>query len=272
MTIARGAGLTTPARSRIQSFAVWDAAVFLLNVLAFLLMGLQAREIVGGMSPGHLGEAARFALIVIVSLILVRMAWVLLYGWVTRRLPALAGTGGAPSPRVSVLIGWCGMRGLLSLATAFALPADFPQRDLIVLTAFAVVLATLVVQGLTLAPLVRLLGLADGGSEVAEVNAARAELAEAGLAALDGRSGTAAEHWRYALDTSRAAFAPSADPRELREKREVGLAALRRQRERLEELRTARRIGPEAFLALQEELDFLEVTLSDEERRRIEPS
>ena len=58
MTIARDAGLTTRARSRIHSFAVWDTAVFLLNVLAFLLMGLQARTIVGGMSPERLREAA----------------------------------------------------------------------------------------------------------------------------------------------------------------------------------------------------------------------
>ena len=65
MTIARGAGLTTRARSRIHSFAVWDTAVFLLNVLAFLLMGLQARSIVGGMSPERLREAALFALAVI---------------------------------------------------------------------------------------------------------------------------------------------------------------------------------------------------------------
>ena len=79
------------------------------------------------------------------------------------------------------------MRGLVTLATAFALPADFPQRDLIVLTAFAVVLATLVVQGLTLGPLVRLLEL-DGESGVAgELATGRAELAEAALAALEGQ-------------------------------------------------------------------------------------
>jgi CPA1 family monovalent cation:H+ antiporter len=241
-------------------------------VLAFLLMGLQAREIVGGMSPGHLRAAAVFAAIVIATLVLVRIAWVILYGVATRRRPALAGTGGVPTARQSVLIGWCGMRGLLTLATAFALPAGFPQRDLIVLTAFAVVLATLVLQGLTLAPLVRLLGLSDEATEAGELGAARVALAEAGLVALAGRSGTAAEHWRYALDAARDAWEPGGDGVAQRQKREVGLAALRRQRERLEELRAERRIGPEAFLELQEELDFLEVTLSDENSRRIEPS
>lgn len=69
--------------------------------------------------------------------------------------------GALPPPTIgqSVLVGWFGMRGLLTLATAFALPATFPQRDLTVLTAFAVVLATLVGQGPTLAPLIRSLGL-----------------------------------------------------------------------------------------------------------------
>jgi len=272
MTLARGAGLTTRARTRIHSFAVWDTAVFLLNVLAFLLMGLQARAIVAGMTAGRLREAALFALAVVACLVVVRMAWVLGYAWAARRLATSDGMDAPPSPRESVLIGWCGMRGLVTLATAFALPADFPERDLIVLTAFAVVLATLVVQGLTVAPLVRLLGLDGEGGVSAELGPARAELAETALAAIAGRDGTAAEHWRISFDAARAAWAPSGDRSALRAKRSLGLAALRRQRERLEELRALRRVGPEAFLVLQEELDFLEVTLSEEEDRRIEQS
>ena len=272
MTIARGAGLTTRARSRIHSFAVWDTAVFLLNVLAFLLMGLQARSIVGGMSPERLREAALFALAVILVLVLVRMAWVLAYDRLANRFHAIGGAEPPPTKREAVLIGWSGMRGLVTLATAFALPSDFPQRDLIVLTAFAVVIATLVVQGLTLAPLVRLLGL-DGESGVTEELASgRAELAEAALAALDGRSGAAADHWRHSFEAARAAAPPTGDTTALRDKRALGLAALRRQRERLEELRAQRRVGAEAFLILQEELDFLEVTLIDEDGRRIEAS
>ena len=273
MTIARDAGLTTRARTRIHSFAVWDTAVFLLNVLAFLLMGLQARAIVAGMTPGRLREAAVFALVVIATLVVVRIAWVLSYGWLARRRGVRDGAEAPPTRRESVLIGWCGMRGLVTLATAFALPADFPERDLIVLTAFAVVIATLVVQGLTLAPLVRVLGLdGDDGGVAGELGPARAELAEAALRALEGKSGAAAEHWRYSIEATRAAWSPPGDPTAMRDKRAIGLEALRRQRERLEELRAQQSIGPEAFLVLQEELDFLEVTLSDEEDRRIEQS
>lgn len=270
MTLARDAGLTTRARTRIHSFAVWDTAVFLLNVVAFLLMGLQARAIVSGMSPDLLREAAVFAGVVIAVLIVVRVGWILGYGWVSRRGTVPTGEESPPTARESLLIGWCGMRGLVTLATAFALPGDFPQRDLIVLTAFAVVLATLVAQGLTLAPLVRLLGL-DGDDGVgAEVVAGRADLAEAAIETLGDRDDAGAMHWRHSFEATRAAWAPPGDFAALHGKRELGRAALRRQRERLEELRAERRVGAEAFLILQEELDFFEVTLSDEDDRHIE--
>lgn len=123
------------------------------------------------------------------------------------------------------------------------------------------VLATLVAQGLTLGPLVRLLGL-DGDSGVAaELPRGRTELAEAALAALEGRSGPAADHWRHSFEAARDAASPSGKPAALDAKRALGLVALRRQRERLEQLRAVRQVGPEAFLILQEELDFLEVSL-----------
>ena len=102
--------------------------MFLLNVLAFLLMGLQARTIVGAHGAGR-GCARRpaFALAVVVCLIVVRMAWVLALQPARPPLPMrCAATEPAPTCAQGVLVGWCGMRGLVTLATAFALPADFP--------------------------------------------------------------------------------------------------------------------------------------------------
>jgi NhaP-type Na+/H+ or K+/H+ antiporter len=272
MTIARGAGLTTPPRSRIHSFAVWDSVVFLLNVLAFLLMGFQARSIIGGMAPDRLREAVLFALAVVACLIVVRMAGALIYNRLAHRFAAQSGDSTPPSLREGVLIGWCGMRGLVTMATAFALPASFPQRDLIVLTAFAVVIATLVVQGLTLGPLVRLLGLDGEDGLEEELEAARADMARVALAALDGKTGPAADHWRYGFDAMLAAAAAPGDCAALNAKRKIGRAAMRRQRKRLEELRLARKVGADAFLILQEELDFHEVALSSEDERHIEES
>src|SRR6185436_13782349 len=110
MTIARSANLAIRPRVRIHSFAVWGTAVFLLNVLAFLLMGLQARSIVGAMAADRLREAAWFAGAVVLCLIVVRMAWVLAYNRLAHAFQWLRGEK-APPLRTAMLIGWCGMRG-----------------------------------------------------------------------------------------------------------------------------------------------------------------
>jgi len=271
MTIARTASLRTPPRMRIHSFAVWTSSVFLLNVLAFLLMGLQARTIVASMPRERLMEAAVFAAAVVGCLVAVRMVWVLTYIRLSQILPGLRGDAyPTPSLRHGVLVGWCGMRGLVTLATAFALPGDFPQRDLIVLTAFAVVLATLVLQGLTLSPLVRLLRLDGENGLDAELVRIRADMAGVALKALEGKTSAAADHWRY-----RFAAVPTTFPTrtgELEARRALGLKAIRRQRERLEELRDGQAVGADAFLVLQEELDFEEVSISREDERQIEES
>jgi NhaP-type Na+/H+ or K+/H+ antiporter len=272
MTIARSAGLETPPRVRVHSFAVWDSVVFLLNVLAFLLMGMQARRIIGGMPADRLYDAAGFAGMVVLCVILVRLVWVLIYNRLSHRFPALRGEFTPATLRHGVLVGWCGMRGLITMATAFALPADFPQRDLIVLTAFAVVLATLVLQGLTLAPLVRLLRLDGEEGARRELDEAHTELVDAALGTLEGKSGPAADHWRFAFGTLRAAVAPPQDSRAFKERRKLGLIAVRRQRKRLEELRNAHAVDAGAFLVLQEELDFHELALSTEDERHIEES
>jgi len=260
----------TRPRVRIHSYAVWETAVFLLNVLAFLLMGFQARTIIGGMSADRLQAAGWFALAVVCCLILVRMAWVLVYTQLHNRFAILRRGLNPVTLRHGILVGWCGMRGLVTLATAFALPETFPQRDLIVLTAFAVVLATLVVQGLTLAPLVRLLKLDGEDGLAAELAQARADLATAALATIEGQTGAAADHWRYAFETARHAVIPGGDPTSHETRRQLGLAAMRRQRQRLGELRSQERVGADAYLILQEELDFIEVSLSSEDERRIE--
>jgi CPA1 family monovalent cation:H+ antiporter len=171
--------------------------------------------------------------------------------------------------RQSILIGWAGMRGLVTLATAFALPATFPQRDLIVLAAFAVVLATLVIQGLTLGPLVRLLKLEGEDGLRAEINEARATLASKALEQLEGQSGTVVDHWRYSLG-ARLRAVQAGDDSILKDKHRLGLEAIRHQREMLDEMRRTGRIGSDAFIVIQEELDFTEVSLSSEADRQIE--
>jgi NhaP-type Na+/H+ or K+/H+ antiporter len=272
MTIARYANLMVRPRMRIHSFAVWESAVFLLNVFAFLLLGFQARTIIGSMAPARLHEAAWFALAVILCLIVVRMTLVLVYNRLAYRYRVLRADSKPATLRQGILVGWSGMRGLVTLATAFALPASFPQRDLIVLTAFAVVLATLVIQGLTLGPLVRLLKLDGDDGLSAELDAARADLATVGLVSLDGKSGPAADYWRYEFETLRDGALLEGENMPLEMKRQYGLIAVRKQRKRLEILRTEERVGADAYIVLQEELDFAEVALNLETDQHIEES
>ena len=155
-----------PARIRIPTYAVWETVVFALNILAFIFIGLQIRPILESLEPAERGRYFAVAGAVLVTVIVVRLAWHMSFNavvrWRDRRFgfhpprPMLRPTVGS-----GLVISWAGMRGIVSLAAALALPAAFPYRDLIVLTAFAVVLGTLVIQGLTLKPLLRALDLHD---------------------------------------------------------------------------------------------------------------
>ncbi|RVD47873.1 cation:proton antiporter, partial [Mesorhizobium sp. M7A.F.Ca.ET.027.03.2.1] len=176
MTIARTAPRRMPARNRISSYSVWETAVFVLNVLAFVLMGLQARTIVGRLAGQGQTDAFVLAGTVLAIVIVSRLIWVLGCGAIIRwfgRFGVADRQRDAPSFRGGVLIGWCGMRGLVTLAAAFALPAEFPARDPIVLAAFTVVLGTLVLQGMSLKPLLRLLNLDPDETVDREVAQAR---------------------------------------------------------------------------------------------------
>src|SRR6185503_2091073 len=111
------------------------------NVLAFVIMGLQARPILNRLSRESLGHAILVSGAVLATVIVVRIAYVMAYATVARlqnRRVGMTLIPGAVAPTVAggVIVSWCGMRGLVTLATALALPAGFPGRDMIVLSAF----------------------------------------------------------------------------------------------------------------------------------------
>src|SRR6478735_2239658 len=217
--VARSAPERTPARLRLPSYAVWETVVFVLNVLAFVFIGLQVRPIVGGLEPATRIRYFWVAGAVLGTVILVRLVWVMSYNtalrWRIRRVgwhpprPTLKPTVGS-----GLIVSWAGMRGIVSLAAALALPAidgkAFPHRDLIVLTAFAVVVGTLVIQGLTLRPLLNALGLHDEDPVGQEVDAARDRALEAALETFqhDQSAAAAAVREELAAHLKRA----SADP------------------------------------------------------------
>ena len=176
----------TSSDTRILGFATWQMTTFVVNGLAFLLVGLQLPSImqaIGGRTPTDL---AGLALALVATVIGVRLLWVFPAAYLPRWLiPSVARRDPAPGPASVLIIGWAGMRGAISLAAALALPGDFPERDLFVFLAFAVILATLVGQGLTLPALIRRLGLGDDGSAAHEEVHAREAANEAALRRLD---------------------------------------------------------------------------------------
>ncbi|RWP29321.1 sodium:proton antiporter [Mesorhizobium sp.] len=265
MTIARTAPRHMPARNRVSSYSVWETAVFVLNVLAFVLMGLQARSIVGRLAEQGQVEAFVFAAAVLAVVIVSRLVWVLGCGAIMRWLASFGDAerqAEAPSFRGGVLIGWCGMRGLVTLAAAFALPADFPGRDPIVLAAFSVVLGTLVLQGISLKPLLRLLRLDPDETVDREVAQARVAIMQAALDVLSGKTSNAAAVVREQFTAQRTIAENPEDAQAATEYDRLRLYAIKSQRDALEQLRIDGTIGDEAYHRLEEEIDWSELAAS----------
>jgi Na+/H+ antiporter len=275
MTLARRMAGRVDARRRIASYAVWDVAVLVLNVLAFVLIGLQLRGVIARLHGREWRTYALCAAAVFATVVLVRIAWGMFYisalRWTRRYFrPGPRTPAALPAYGSGILASWCGMRGIVTLAAALALPdgaAAFPHRDLIVFSAFCVVLGTLVVQGLTLRPLMQWLGLKDDGTVERETGIARAETAQAALRALEtqGAASPSADILRNEYRARIQSLAQSAKGAKGAAPDEAGLAALQRkavkaQREALRDLRTRNVIGDDAFHVVEEEIDLLELT------------
>jgi CPA1 family monovalent cation:H+ antiporter len=252
-----------PARHRLASYTVWEVAVLVLNVLAFVLVGLQLR----GVASRLHGDAQTYALcaaVVCVTVIVVRFAWVFGYTAAMRPRSRRAGRPLAtwPSWKNAAVASWCGMRGIVTLAAALALPVGptaFPHRDLLVSSAFAVVLATLVLQGMTLGPMMRWLGLRDDGTLELEIAVAREVTARAALAVLSEDDAPAARQlwgeYRVRLDTAHVAKVGEDPELAARQQR-----AVEAQRDALRDLRSRHVIGEDAFRVVEEQIDLIELT------------
>jgi monovalent cation/hydrogen antiporter len=181
------------ASVRIQADAVWESLTFVLNGLVFVLIGLQLPYVLAAIRGYSLQQLIFYGLCFSGLVIALRMLWIfpgVYLAYVVRRR-LLHQDEPWPGAGRAFVVGWTGMRGVLALAAAISLPelledgTAFPQRNLIIFMTFCVILVTLVLQGLTLAPLIRVLKLGGAGGRDKEEEAARREILQTALAWLE---------------------------------------------------------------------------------------
>jgi CPA1 family monovalent cation:H+ antiporter len=178
---------------RLQARAVWDSLTFILNGFVFVLIGLQLPSVLAGVSELSTPRLILYGALFSIFLILLRIFWTFPGSYVAYfiRTRLLHQNEQRPDARQTFIIGWTGMRGVIALAAAMSLPrtladgSPFPHRDLIVFLTFCVILVTLVFQGLTLPPLIRILGLAETSGPKCEAQEARRLVLQAAQARLE---------------------------------------------------------------------------------------
>ena len=272
----------TTVQTRLQGRGFWEILTFLLNALLFGLVGLQLRPILDGISGTSGWSLAGEAVVIVLAVIVVRIIWVFPATYVPRWLSqSLRERDPAPPWPYPAFISWNGMRGAVTIAAALLIPlhtdagVPLPGRDLIIFFAFTVVLATLVVQGLSLPAVIRALGLEDDGGADEEEALARIRAAEAALDRLEELAG---EGWvlddtaerlrgqyRFRIDRFSARADPDGDGKI--EKRSLKFQRLRRElieaeRHAVVELRNTGEISDEVMRRVERDLD-LEVSRLD---------
>ena len=272
------------AEVRQRARATWDAVVFVLNSLVFVLIGLQLRPIVHNLTAFSWPELIAYAAGIGLATILARAAWIFPAAFVSRTVCRYLDSKYASAPpwRAVAVLSYVGLRGIVSLAVALAVPltlpdgAPFPNRDLVVFLTFAVIVITLVLQGLSLPLVLRILGFdGSGGADfAAEEHLARVKMAHAAVAEVD----RVTEHRQLParlVERVRAEFAgPLAEmeaaanpdsaavtPAVERQRNTLRLSAIRAARRRLVKLHREDEISDATLQQLLRELDFDELRL-----------
>ena len=267
LSVAQRTTAQSPARLRLASFAIWESATKVLNVLAFTLIGLQIGPIFESLSPAQRLTYLSLAFVVLAVVMVVRMGWVmthytLLEVWNRLFTPAAPPSAmSRPTARGAVVVGWSGMRGIVTLAAAMALPTDFPYRDFIQLTAFVVVLGTLVLQGLTLRPLLLLLRIPPDNMIEREIGVARRAAIQAALEALGSDPAPAAQRLQGEYAEALALAHADRDPHEIPD-HQLRRALVEASRRATQFTDGAGTIGDDAYRRVEEELDRLELSAS----------
>jgi monovalent cation/hydrogen antiporter len=238
-------------------------------VLAFILIGLQLRPILGSLEPAQREQYLQIAFLILGIVIFVRIAWVFFYTFIARLKTRWFGAGrwpgsAGPTAKSGMVIGWCGMRGIVTLATAYALPSGFPYRELILLCAFTVVVGTLILQGLTLRPLIASLNLREDRSVENEVKLALQRIAKIAFDEIGDDRSTTATALREEFDALNKLAAQDGDLKSLtshRPRHELRARIVAAQRKAIVDMRDNGEIGDDAFHRIEERLDWDEINV-----------
>jgi CPA1 family monovalent cation:H+ antiporter len=262
------ATVQTP-ESRVFAQGAWGIVVFVLNGFAFILLGMELPAILADLSSRSPGQLLGLAVAVSGTVIAARFAWIYVVSFLPGSLRReIARTDPALAWGSLIVVSWAGLRGVVSLAAALALPAGFPERDLILFLTFAVILATLVGQGLTLPYVLRRTGLAARDADRAEETMARGRANTAGLAEVDRLRPLWPTH-QPLLDRleeslrDRDRHLATGDPAETEERRrerleheEIQRYVIGAQRAAVIELRDRGQINDEVLRTIERELDL----------------
>ncbi|HLX79177.1 MAG TPA: Na+/H+ antiporter [Burkholderiales bacterium] len=259
------------AEMRILARSVWNILVFMMNSLIFMLIGMALSGVMGRLASYRATDLAIDAVSVTLVAIAVRFAWVYPATYVPRWLSArLRAAEAAPQRGETFIMSWCGMRGIVSLAAALALPVHvqsgelFPYRDLIIFFTFVAISVTLVVQGLTLTPLIRRLKLGSDPSVYEEHMRARVALGKAALSAIDAVAANAkmpgdlVSRVRAEFSDRIGAAMPHGHDGAFGLGRSLRLTAVRAERQELIRIWRAGEISDDILHHFEEELDYEE--------------
>jgi CPA1 family monovalent cation:H+ antiporter len=293
LLLRRCFSLVSSPATRLQARAVWDLLVFALNGAVFILIGLELRTLHEALAPGELSRVAVLGLAVGAAAILTRLVWVPEATALPRLLPSVRARDPMPPFGSVLVVAWAGMRGIVSLAAALALPyvdaagQPLPLRHAIILVTFVVILLTLVVQGLSLGPLIRRLDLPEDHTLEREAARAQALSSRAALARLEqlfasppadpdarDRLGALRRYYEQraaAADAALAGVPPSSSLSEAAFKR-ARFETLAAERRALIKARDQGVIGDEVLLDLERELDLEATRLGLANARLDEPS
>lgn len=265
------------AEARILGWSTWQVITLLLDALVFMLIGSQLHGIVNSIARATLPQMLLYAMLLTGVCMAVRMVWMFPGAYLPRLFDqaVLRRKVSYPPWRGVIVAGWCGMRGIVSLVAALALPltlpdgSDFPYRDEIIFLTFAVTLATLVLPGLTLAPLMRWLGIGGDAHVQEEEHLARRETAQAAIRTIAALEQDAlltpevAAHLKHDFESRLHHASPVGlvlaygdDPYLIGRR-----AALEAQRQRLMQLLREQRISDEILHEIEREIDYEEARL-----------